>query len=339
MSRQVTEISWVTLWRILAMALFIGALYLMKEAVAIVLLALVISTALHPPVAFLEKWKIPRILGTIILFLAAFLVLAFVVYALVPVVIFELNSLIRDLSELANRFFGFEAPANVVDLITPNLNNLTDLLLAGSVPFLEVLGRLLGGVTFLVAVLVLSFYLTVSREGVERFLRAVFPSAMEGRVLQLYGRTKKKIGRWFQAQVVLSLIIGIVTFVGLRLLGVEQALVLGVIAGLFELVPIAGPIFAGALAIVVAATQSLTLALWVLIFFVAVQQLEGNLLVPLVMKKAIGIHPVIILVALLGGAEIAGVVGMLLAVPVAVFLQEMTDDWKAASRRSSASSP
>ena len=156
---------------------------------------------------------------------------------------------------------------------------------------------------------------------------------MEARVLQLYGRTKAKIGRWFQAQVILSLVIGAVVAIGLSLLGVEQALVLGVIAGLFELVPIAGPIFAGALAIIVAATQSLTLALWVLIFFVVIQQLENNLLVPLVMKKAIGVHPVIILVALLGGAEIAGLVGMLLAVPAAVFLQEMTDDWKTASRR------
>lgn len=337
MARQTLEISWTTLWRILAMAVFVTALYLMKEAIAIVLLALVISTALHSPVAFLERWKIPRILGTIILFLAVFSLLAFVVYALLPVVILELNSLVRDLSELTSRFFGFRAPMNIVDLLTPNLNNLTNLLLAGSVPFLEILARLLGGVTFVIAVLVLSFYLTVSREGVERFLRAVFPATMEDRVLRVYGHTKRKIGRWFRAQVMLSLIIGAVIFLGLRLLGVEQALVLGVIAGLFELVPIAGPIFAGALAIVVAATQSLVLALWVLIFFVVIQQLEGNLLVPVVMKRAVGIHPVIILVALLGGAEIAGVVGMLLAVPVAVFLQEMIEDWKSEGRRASTS--
>lgn len=332
MARQITEVSWTTLWRILAIAVLVGALYLMKEALAIVLLALVISTALHPPVDFLARWRIPRILGTILIFLTVFAVLAFVIYALLPVVILELNSLIVDLSELTNRFFGFQAPTDFVNLLTPNLNNLTNLLLAGSVPFLEILGRLLGGVTFVIAVLVLSFYLTVSREGVERFLRAVFPRSMEEKVLKLYGRTKDKIGRWFQAQVILSVIIGTVIFIGLRLLGVEQALVLGVIAGLFELVPIAGPIFAGALAIVVAATQSLTLALWVLIFFVVIQQLEGNLLVPVVMRKAIGVHPVIILVALLGGAEIAGVVGMLLAVPTAVFLQEMTEDWKAGSR-------
>ncbi|MDP2650744.1 MAG: AI-2E family transporter, partial [bacterium] len=120
-SRQITEISWVTLWRIVAMVVFVGALYLMKEAVVIVLLALVISTALHPPVAYLEKKRIPRILGTIILFLAVFTLLAFVVYAMLPVVILELNSLIKDLSGLTNRFFGFNAPTEIVNLLTPNL--------------------------------------------------------------------------------------------------------------------------------------------------------------------------------------------------------------------------
>lgn len=332
MTKQIMEISWGSLWRVVAMVVFVAALYLMREATVIILLALVLSTALHPPVGYLEKKRIPRILGTIIIFLLFFALLAFILYALVPIVILQLNSLLKDLAGLANQLFSIRAPENIIDLITPNLNNLTNLLLSGSVPLLEILSRFLGGITFVIAVLVLSFYLTISREGVDRFLRAVFPTAMEDKVLQLYGRTKKKIGRWFQAQIVLSVVIGIVVFIGLKLLGIEQALVLGVIAGLFELVPVVGPIFAGAFAVVVGATYSLDLAFYILIFFVAVQQLEGNILVPLVMKKAVGIHPVIVLVALLGGAEIAGLVGMLLAVPVAVFLQEVAEDWKVSSR-------
>lgn len=335
MTKQTTEISWRSLWRVVALVVFVAALYLMREAAVVILLALVLSTALHPPVGYLEKKKIPRILGTIIIFLLFFALLAFILYALVPIVILQLNSLLKDLAGLANQFFSIRAPENIIDLITPNLNNLTNLLLSGSVPLLEILSRFLGGITFVIAVLVLSFYLTISREGVDRFLRAVFPVAMEDKVLQLYGRTKRKIGRWFQAQIILSVVIGIVVFIGLKFLGIEQALVLGVIAGLFELVPVVGPIFAGAFAVVVAATDSLNSALYVLIFFVAVQQLEGHLLVPLVMKKAVGIHPVIVLVALLGGAEIAGLVGMLLAVPVAVFLQEVAEDWKVSSRADS----
>lgn len=341
MKGQAIEISWVSLWRILAVAVFVLALYLMREAVQILLLALVISTALHPPVDWLERRRIPRVLGTILIFLVTLSVLSFLIYTILPVVILELNSLLKDLTGLANQFFGIRAPINIVNFLTPNLNELTNILISGRVPFLDILGRLLGGAAFVLATLVLSFYLTASRSGIERFILAVFPADIEEQAINLYSRTSRKIGRWFQAQIVLSLIIGIVVFLGLWLLasitGEEltagQSLVLGVIAAIFELVPIAGPIFAGGLAVLVAAGISLKLALYVLLFFVIVQQLEGNLIVPAVMKQAIGVHPVIILVALLGGAQIGGLIGILLAVPVVVFLQELVEDWVAVKKR------
>jgi len=173
----------------------------------------------------------------------------------------------------------------------------------------------------------LSFYLTISRDGVEKFLRALLPESAESRVIQIYKKTRKKIGRWFQAQLMLSLVVGSAVFIGLWIIGVEQNLVLAVIAAAFELVPVVGPIFAGALAVAVVAGESLRLGLYVLLLFIAIQQIENQLLVPLVMKKAVGINPVIILVALLGGAQVAGVIGMLVAIPTAVFLQEILNDW------------
>ncbi len=331
------EISWGSLWRILMMAGLVVVLYLTRETIAILLLALIISTAFEPAVVRLEKWHIPRILGTIIIFLIALTILAFVFYAVFPIALLELNSLFRNLSGLANQFLGIKAPTEVINLLTPNLTNVTNLLLSGGVPFLSILGRLLGGVAFAVAVLVLSFYLTVSRDGVEKFLRAVFPEAMEDRVLQLYRRTKRRIGRWFQAQIVLSLVIGFMVFIGLWILGVEQRLVLAIIAALFELVPVVGPIFAGALAVAIALADSLNLGLYVLLLFLGIQQFENHVLIPLVMRRALGIHPVIILVALFGGVQIAGILGMLVAIPVTVFLQEVVEDWvRIKSRRSRA---
>ncbi len=173
----------------------------------------------------------------------------------------------------------------------------------------------------------LSFYLTVSRDGVSKFLVAVFPEALEKRVLELYVRTKKRIAKWFQAQLFLSLVVGTMAFVGLSLLGVKYALVLGLFAGLLELIPIVGPIFAGALAVLVGLTTSLNLGFYTLLLFLGIQQLENNVLVPLVMRRQTGVHPVMILVSILGGAQIAGLVGVLLAVPTAVFLQEMAEEW------------
>lgn len=327
MARSATDISWGSLWRVLAMAAFVYLLFLARETVAILALALVISTAFAPMVARLEKWRVPRILGTVIVFLVALTLVAFVLYTILPLALLQLNSLFRNLSGLANQFLGVGAPQEVADIIDTDLRGLTSVLLSGSVPFLQVLGRLLGGVAFVIATLVISFYLTASRDGVQKFLRAILPEVLEDRVLSIYERTRKKIGRWFQAQLFLSAVVGGVVFVGLYFLGVEQNLVLAVIAAVFELVPVVGPIFAGALAVAVALGDSAQLAFYVLILFVVIQQLENQLLVPLVLKKAVGVNPVMVLLSLIAGAQIAGVIGALVAVPAAVFFQELLDEW------------
>jgi len=321
------DISWSSLFRILIIGVAIYAAYLMRETISILLLALVISTAFEPGVDRLEKMRIPRILGTIIVFLVALTILAFIIYTILPITLLELNSLFKNLSGLASQILGINSPVEITNFINTDLSSVTNLLLSGGVPFLQVLGKLLGSVAYAIAVLVLSFYLTISRDGVEKFLRALLPESAEARVIQIYKTTRKKIGRWFQAQLMLSLVVGSAVFIGLWIIGVEQNLVLAVIAAVFELVPVVGPIFAGALGVAVAAGESFRLGFYVLLLFIAIQQIENQLLVPLVMKKAVGINPVIILVALLGGAQIAGIVGMLVAIPTAVFLQEILNDW------------
>jgi len=321
------DISWRSLFRIIIIAVAVYAAYLMRETISILLLALVISTAFEPGVDRLEKMKIPRILGTIIVFLVALTILAFVIYTILPITLLEINSLFKNLSGLAGQLLGINSPVELSHFINTDLSSVTNLLLSGGVPFLQILGKLLGGVAYAIAVLALSFYLTISRDGVEKFLRALLPEAAESRVIQIYKTTRKKIGRWFQAQLVLSLVVGSSVFIGLWIIVVDQSLVLAVIAAVFELVPVVGPIFAGALGVAVAAGESFKLGLYVLLLFIAIQQIENQLLVPLVMRKAVGINPVMILVALLGGAQIAGVVGMLVAIPAAVFLQEILNDW------------
>lgn len=321
------DISWSSLFRVLVIAGIVYLGFLMRETISILILALVISTALDPAVDRLEKMRVPRILGTIVVFLAALTVLAFVIYTVLPITLLQLNGLFNNLTGLASQFLKVNSPIEITNFVNTDLRSVTNLLLSGSVPFLQVLGKLLGSVAFAVAVLVLSFYLTISRDGVEKFMRAVLPEGAEARAIQLYTRTKKKIGRWFQAQLVLSLVVGTSVLVGLWLIGVEQNLVLAVIAAVFELVPVVGPIFGGALAVAVAAGESFKLGFYVLLLFIAIQQIENQLLVPLVMRKAVGINPVIILVAVLGGAQVAGVIGMLVAIPAAVFLQEILNDW------------
>jgi predicted PurR-regulated permease PerM len=320
------EISWVSLWRTVLMVGFCIVFYLTRETVAILLSAIIISTIFDRPVDVLEKHRIPRILGTILIYLLSFLLLAFLFYTIIPIAVIEFDNLMENLSGVLSQSMDSDLWGQSA-FLNPNVQQFTESLLSGGVSFLEMLGRLVGGVMFVIATLIMSFYLTVSRDGVKKFLVAIFPDAMENRVVSIYNKTKVRIGKWFQAQIFLSLIIGILTFVGLSLLGVKYALVLAVIASLLELIPLVGPIFAGALAVSIALTTSFTLGLYTLILFLGIQQLENNVLVPLVMRRRTGVHPVMILVAFLGGAQIAGLVGVLLAVPAAVFIQEMAEEW------------
>ena len=163
----------------------------------------------------------------------------------------------------------------------------------------------------------------MEENGPERLLRRVLPQIYEKAALEVFRRFKNKVRHWLLAQLGLSLVIGIIVSIGLWLLGVEYALTLGLLAAVFELVPVIGPIIAGSVALLISLSESFSLALYVLIFFFLVQQLENNILVPLVYRKLARVHPIMVLVALLAGGQAAGIFGMLLAVPIAILVQEI----------------
>jgi predicted PurR-regulated permease PerM len=143
---------------------------------------------------------------------------------------------------------------------------------------------------------------------------------------------RRKISLWFRGQLLLSLIIGLAVFIGLWILGVKYSLVLGIAAGLFELIPYVGPIFSGSMAVLFALTESVTLGMYALILFIVIQQIESHLLIPTVMGRTTNLNPVIVLVSLLMGGKIFGLIGVILAVPLAVLVQEMLRDWSVSHR-------
>ncbi|MEK7115165.1 MAG: AI-2E family transporter [Patescibacteria group bacterium] len=321
------EISWASLWRVLAMIALAFFVYLTFDVITALLLAIVISTAIDAPVTWLEKKKIPRILGTLAIFLIMFVILAAIVYAIVPLALSEFTNFLVNAKEFSNPIVDYFKASDFFDNIDKNLNQLTDTLISGNVSLLQLAGHFIGGVFLAISVLVLSFYLTVGKDGVEKFLTATLPSAYEDYVLDLYHRTKSKIGRWLKGQIVLSLVVGVVVFIGLWLLGVNYSLLIGILAGIFELIPFVGPIFSGATAILLASSESLSTAFYVFILFIVVQQIENHVMVPAVMRFTTALNPVVVLIAILLGGKVLGLVGLILAVPVAVFVQELVEDW------------
>lgn len=326
MPKTTIEISWVSLWRVVAVILLGLAFYLAREVALAFLLSLVISSAIDGPVTRLEKKRVPRILGTLMIFLGAAFILLFIIYNVLPIVIFEFTALLKNLGGLN---LGLENNTSEIlsgiykELLIPDISGLTSSLLKGSASLFGVIGKILSGFAFIFSVLVVSFYLTLSRDGVERFLRHLFPDESEDYVSRVYSRSKRKIGRWLQAQIILSFVIGLLVFIGLSIAKAKYSLLIGLLAAFFEIIPVVGPIFSGSVAILISFTVSPALALWTLSIFAAVHLLESNIFVPVFMQKALDIHPVVVIISLMVGLQIAGVIGMILAVPLAVVIQEL----------------
>jgi len=331
MNTRAHNIGWASIWRVLAVVALAAAAYFAKDALLALIFAIVLSSALDAPVDFLNrKFKLPRIVATALVFLAGILVIALIVSLILPVAIFEFSSLIGQFAgTAADALFKDLAP--VVDVITKNfslvsIGQVTDIILSGTAPIAQTIGSLISGVAFGVSILIISFYLTLSQDGVGRFLRAVLPEKVEDPVLRVYYRSKKKIGRWFQAQMLLSLVVGTLVSLGLWVLGVKYAFVIGLFAAVFEIMPVVGPIFSGAVGTLIALSSSLSLGLYAMLLFIIVQQLENNLLVPLFMKKAVNIHPVVALFAIMAGYQLFGVIGMVIAVPTSVVIQDVIEE-------------
>ena len=194
-----------------------------------------------------------------------------------------------------------------------------------------------GGFVSFIIVLVVSFYLLLSRSALDDFLRSILPPQFEARAHGLWIRAQYKMGRWLQAQILLSFIMALIVGLGLWILGVKYAFLVAVIVGVLEIVPYVGPIMAGGLATLLALSQSAVLGLWTLIFFIVAQQLENHILVPLLIKKLVGLNPVAVILAILVGAKLGGILGILLAVPMAAVIDEFFDDL--AKRKSTSVNP
>jgi predicted PurR-regulated permease PerM len=175
--------------------------------------------------------------------------------------------------------------------------------------------------------LVIALYMVTEEDSLRKIVNSVIPARHVGYIVSLLSRIRDKLTFWIRAQLILSVIIGITTFIVLSLLGVRYAAALALIAALLEFVPFLGPIIAAVPAFIIAFTQGgVVLFLVVLAFYVVLQQAENHILVPKIMQKAVGLNPVVSIVALLIGAQLAGILGAILAIPVAIALSVIIKD-------------
>ena len=328
------NISSSTIIRTILIGFCFYLVYILRDILLVVLTAVTITAAIEPINRILLKRKVPRALAVVMVFLSIGLLVAGAFYFFLPTFISDvlgiLDSLPRYvdstnlLSPLSQTSFGDSLPSlsiqNIVDSLSLTFANLTGGL------FTTVSG-FFGGIVSFILIIVLSFYLSVQNDGVGNFLRVITPDYYEDYVLDLWRRAERKIGLWLQGQVLLGVIVGILTFLGLSILGVKSALFLSFVAMILEIIPVFGLVLAIVPAFAIALSDGgVTLAFLVIGLYVIVQQFESHLIYPLVVRKIVGIPPILVILTLVMGLKLAGFIGVILSVPVAAVIIEILND-------------
>jgi predicted PurR-regulated permease PerM len=324
------EISWASLWRIFLFAVVVAVFYFGRQILLGLFLAIVIASGLDGLVDFLERRGLPRNISVILIFLAILFLLTLFIYTVFPLALAEFNIIFSGVDKGGG--LGLLSSLKSSKSFSAALTQLSSQVFSGNTSPLDFFSTALGGFGLAASVILSSFYLSLSRDGVERFIKVVIPPDYEATALRIYERSKKKLGAWVRMQIMLTVIMGLTVWAGLSVLGVPYAFFIACLAGIFELVPFLGPILAGVVAVVSAMGTSATLAVYTLIFFVLAQQFESNILIPLLSRRTVGIHPVIAIVALLIGAEVGGILGIVISIPAAAVFQEVIEEWSTQKR-------
>ena len=312
------EISYKTVIFVIACFLALYLLYIIRDIIFLVMVSFIFSAGLRPAVERMEKLKIPRTVSIVIIYLFIISLIALIISFIIPPLVSQTIKLAKQLAYLLDSFSPYVdiSPQQITDKLTP---------LTGDI-FRATWG-VFSNIFNIFTLLVFTFYLLLERRHMRLFLKNFLGEKIKNRIVKVILEMENKLGAWARGQLTLALIIGSFSFVGLKFLQIEPVLPLAILAGILEMVPMIGPIISAIPAVLVASGTSWWLALSVIIFYFLVQQLENHLIVPLVMRRAVGVPPLISLLAFLIGAKIAGVIGIILSIPVFLCLQVLVQEF------------
>ncbi|MBI2636795.1 MAG: AI-2E family transporter [Parcubacteria group bacterium] len=325
------HISTLSILKVLAVFAALAFLYLVWDIVVLLFISLVFAASLGPSIDWLERKRVPRGAGILLIYAALVFILSLVVVLIIPPITEQIDQLAATFpfyyERFLNLFGNLQLQSDFSQAFQSNLRSIGATLSSYTGSVVATLSGIFGGLTTLILVLVLTFYFSVRKDGLKHFIRSVTPASHQKYVENVFIRIQDKLGLWLRGQLLLSGIIFVVTWIGLMALGVKYALVLALIAGITEVIPFLGPIIGAIPAVLLAFLQSPVLALLVVVLYLVIQQLEGNVIVPKVMQRAVGLNPIIVIVVILLGAKLAGILGAILSIPVAVAVVTIAGDW------------
>jgi len=327
------EISTGIVFRTILILVGLWFLYFVRDILALLFIAIVLVAAMDPIVYRLHRRKVPRAVGVLIVYFCLFAVIGLIGSFLVPPLVDQFKDFSQRLPAIAsglensfqgvNTFFQAQHIALTAQGLLAEISS--QLATSTSDIFSATIGVFSGFVSAII-VLVMTFYMAVKDDGIKNFVVSITPEKHKKYAGSLILRIQRKIGRWMLGQLLLMFIIFAMNLTALLILGVPYALTLAIFAGLMEMVPFIGPIVSAVPAILVGLSVSPLTGLLVFIAYIIIQQIEGHIIIPQLMRKVVGLHPIAVILALLVGLKLGGILGALLAIPIATAVSVFIGD-------------
>ncbi len=335
--------SWseTTKWLVIVSSLLalVWIVYRFSQIISPLVIAVILAYVLNPPVRFLTaRARLSRTWAVASVYLALIVILGLVLVAFIPSLIQQVTSINvafqNIVEEGISRFFeqplfifGFSIDlADVYNEVSGTLQSIVSPLASRTVSFLI---GLASGFAWLIFVLIVSFYLLKDLGKLGRSIYELVPADYRDEVRRLAEEVNVIWSAFFRSQLVLCAVVGALVGVTMRIVGVRNALILGIIAGVLEIIPSIGPTIAAIPAVLIAYFQGSTylslsngwFALLVIGLYVVIQQLENNILVPRIIGRSLNLHPLVVIIGAIAGASLAGILGMFLALPTLASLR------------------
>ncbi len=317
-------------WMALGVLVLWGISHVAHSLLMLVIAAL-LAYAIAPAVRLLERFM-PRLIAILLVYLVVLGGLSVLLYFVITTTIEQILSLahyvqqmltprpggsVTPLEEILNRF-GISS-SQLSDLRQQLFNQLENIATSA----LPIVTGVFEGILDIVIVMVLSIYLLIDGEHAVRWLRRGVPTRQRARTRFFLDTVERVVGGYIRGQLLLSTLVGVLVGLGMFILQVPYAVLLGVLAFLLEFIPVLGTLTSGAICVLIALSQGWLTAVLVLAYFIGVHIVEGDVIGPRIVGRAVGLHPVVSLFALLAGAELFGVIGAIFAAPLAGMLQAL----------------
>lgn len=308
------EITPKTIIITIAIILLLLLVWIVKDLVFSLIIAFIIVGALKPIITFFVNKGVPRLLVCIVVYLLFVFGIVSLFVLIVPPLVGEIAHFFRTLPYILQTISNNLPVTIPLDVVTQYIPNATT-------QVIDIIKGIFSNAFFVTSTLFFGFYMLMEENILKKTLSRFLDQKKVLMVVDIVEKAEKRMNAWFWGEILLMTVIGIMTFIGLSVTGMKYVLALSVLAGLLEVVPNIGPIISLVPAFLIGISHSYFLGFSMIALYFIIQQLENHLIVPLVMKRAVGLSPIITLIMLVVGGKLAGILGVLLAVPTALLLE------------------